>query len=180
MALEVEDGTGKSNAESYSSVADCTAYAVARGLSFSASPEEDAEAALRRATAWLDGTYRARFTGQRSNGRDQALQWPRTDATDAEGNDIASDEIPVEIVQATCEAAVRELATPGALSPDVVPGQVIASAAVTGAVSVTYAGGGLGVDGQRTVATVIDDILSSLIGARAKSGAAVFGEAARA
>ena len=177
--LTVEDGTGLPGADSYVSVTDCEAYATARGMTFSASPIDDAEAALRRATAWVDGSFRARFPGRRRNGRGQALEWPRVSATDAEGNAIADDEIPVEIVHATCEAAVRELATPGALSPDVVMAQTLKAASVDGAVSVTYAGGG-GVDGQRPIATVIDDILSSLIGARAKSGAAVFGQAARA
>ena len=179
MPLIVEDGTGLPDADSYVSVTDCEAYATARGMTFSASPADDAEAALRRATAWVDGSFRARFPGRRRNGRGQALEWPRIGAEDQEGNAIADNEIPVEIVQATCEAAIRELAAPGALSPDVVMAQTLKSASVDGAVSVTYAGGG-GVDGQRPIATVIDDILSSLIGSRAKSGAAVFGQAARA
>lgn len=179
MTIVVEDGTGLPNAESYVSVADCVAYAVSRGLSFAESPPDDAEAALRRATTWIDGQFGARFTGRKTNGRAQALQWPRTDATDADGFDIASDEVPDEIIRATCEAAIRELATPGALSPDVKAGEIIAGASVSGAVSVQYATGA-GIDGQRPISTVIDDILAGLIGARAKSGAAIIGKQDRA
>lgn len=120
MSLIVEDGTGLPDADSYVSVEDAQSYADQRGLSFDASPEDVLEAALRRATVWIDGNYRTRFSGARKNGRNQALQWPRIGATDAEGDDIASDEVPVEIVSATVEAAVRELAAPNSLSPDYV------------------------------------------------------------
>lgn len=178
MALIVESGDGLPDAESYVSVSDAAIYAAAHGLPFLVgSPESDAEAALRRATTWLDANYRQRFSGRRRNGRGQALEWPRVGASDAEDNEIADDEVPDEIVKACIEAAIRELATPGALSPDVTPNSVIASASVSGAVSVTYASG-KGVDGQRPVSTVIDDILGSLIGAR--PGSATVGFVSRA
>lgn len=164
MALIVEDGSGLANAESYVSVSDAVAYASARGLTFTASPAAPAEAALRRATEWLDGTYRNRFPGYRTNGRAQALEWPRTGACDREGNEIASDEIPVEIIHATIEAAVRELASAGSLSPDIVPGKVKKRVRVEGAVEVEYAVGSGSAYEQRPVVAVIDAILSSLLG----------------
>jgi hypothetical protein len=170
MALIVEDGTGKPNADSYASVADCAHYADLHGLTFPVeSPEDAQEAALRRATTWLDATYQDRFPGRRRNGRSQSLAWPRIGAIDAEGNQIADDEVPDEIARACCEAAIRELATPGSLTPDVTPGEIIRQAAVTGAVSVTYASGG--VDGQVPVVTAIDNIMASLIGSRPGSTA---------
>jgi len=178
MSLEVEDGTGKSNSESYVSAADCLAYATARGLTFANSTA--GEQALRRATTWLDGTYRARFSGDRLNGRDQALEWPRTDAVDAEGFDVADDAVPSEIIRATCEAAVIELATPGDLSPTITPGKIIQSASVDGAVSVSYAENYGGVNCMRPAPTVIDDILASLLGNRQNSGTALFGTGVRA
>lgn len=165
MPLVVEDGSVVDGAESYVSVIDAAAYAESRGLAFQPSPEASAEAALRRATTWLDATYRSRFTGRRRNGRAQSLEWPRIDAEDAEGNAISDEEVPVEIVHACCEAAVRELANPGALSPDVTLGRVMKSASVDGAVSVEFMAVG-GVEGQRPIASVIDDILGSLIGQR--------------
>lgn len=173
--LDVEDGSGKSNAESYVSVAAASAYATSRGLTFPESPPDASEAALRRSTTWIDGQFGARFTGRKRNGRAQALQWPRTGATDADGFDVADDEVPDEIIRATCEAAIRELAAPGGLSPDVTGNEVIASASVDGAVSVTYAQRQDAIAGQRPIATVIDDILAGLIGQRAGAGAAFIG-----
>jgi len=169
MALEVEDGTGKATAESYASIATIAAYATARGLTFAitgGTNATDAEAAARRATTWLDATYQGRFPGRKANGRAQALQWPRTDASDAEGEAIGSDEIPQEIINALCEAAIREKAAPGALSPDVTPGKIKKRVKVEGAVEVEYAVGSAAVAGQRPVASVVDDILGSLLGAR--------------
>lgn len=161
--LTVEDGSGLANAESYVSVSDAATYAAARGLTFPASPADKAEQALRRATAWLDGRYRSRFPGQRKNGRDQALEWPRINACDRGGNEIASDEVPIEIVNATIEAAVREMAAPGGLSPDVTPGEV-AKRLKAGSVEIEYASASGSVFDQRPVLTVIDGILSSLLG----------------
>jgi len=163
MSLTVEDGSGLANAESYVSVSDAAAYAAARGLAFPVSPIAPAEQALRRATAWIDGKYRSRFPGSRTHSRGQALEWPRMYATDADGNEIASDEIPVEIVNATIEAAVREMASPGSLSPDVTPGKVKKSARV-GDIEVEYAVGTGNAYDQRPVVSVIDGILSSLLG----------------
>lgn len=177
MSLVIEDGAGNPLAESYVSAEDCAAYAVSHGLVFI--NDASGDSALRRATTWLDGTYRPRFPGIRAHGRNQALQWPRSGATDADGNQIAIDEIPREIIAAACEAAIREYATPGALSPDVTLGEIITSASVTGAVSVQYKAEG-GIEGQRPIATVIDDILAPLLGNRPNPRAAIVGGSARA
>lgn len=182
MALVIEDGAGKADAESYASIADIAAYATARGLTFAitgGTNATDAETAARRATTWLDATYRGGFTGRKKNGRDQRLEWPRYDAHDNQCpvEFIADDEIPREIIDACCEAAIREKASPGALSPDVTPGTVKKRVRVEGAVEVEYAAGTTPAQAQRPIATVIDDILSSLIGARSSgySGRAVRG-----
>lgn len=179
MALIVEDGTGKADAECYASIATINAYATARGLTFAitgGSNAADAEAAARRATTWLDAGFRDRFPGRKTNGRQQALEWPRVGACDASGEAIASDEVPTEIINALCEAAIREKASPGGLSPDVTPGQVAKREKVEGAVEVEYFRAG-GVTDQRPVATVIRDILGSLL---KSSGGGYSGKAVRA
>ncbi len=79
-------------------------------------------AALVRASEWLDGVYRTRWPGQRAAGRAQALDWPRFNARDVEGQEIGGAETPDEVENATYAAALRELAKPGSLSPDVVAG----------------------------------------------------------
>lgn len=179
MALVVETGTGSSTSESYVSIADANTYATARGLTFAISGADAAlaEQALRRATAWLDATYRGRFPGERKNRREQALEWPREHAYDAmcPANLLPDDEVPVEIVNATIEAAVREKAKPGSLAPDVTPGRIMSEVSVDGAVAVKFAAPG-GIADQRPVSTVIDGILSTLLGNRASP---IFGVAGR-
>ncbi|GAA2867431.1 hypothetical protein GGQ99_001295 [Aminobacter niigataensis] len=178
MPLIVETGSGSPTAESYVSVADAAAYATARGLTFPTTPEAAAEQALRRATTWLDGRYRGSFPGSRTNRREQALEWPRINAYDRScpPEYIDKNEIPVEIVNATIEAAVRELAAPGSLSPDVTPGKIKKSAKV-GEIAVEYAVGS-GVTDQRPVLTVIDDVLSSILSI--SRSPALFGKVLRA
>lgn len=159
MSLNVETGTGAGNSDAYVSVEDCSAYATARGLTFPTSPAGPAEAAIIRATAAIDAMYRARFPGQRLNGRAQALEWPRKYASDAEGNPIGEDEIPQEVINAVCEAAVRELATPNSMMPDLERGGAI-QRLKAGSVEIEYSGNA----SARTAFTAIDGILSGLLG----------------
>ncbi|TGU44639.1 hypothetical protein EN788_22245 [Mesorhizobium sp. M2D.F.Ca.ET.145.01.1.1] len=141
MTLVVETGAGLANAESYVSVADCVTYAANRALTFPGTDVPASEASLRRATAYIDNTYRTRFTGYRTHRRAQALEWPRvgayvyipnnsSDMAYSSGYDpaydyIQQDQIPIEIINATCEAAIRELASPGTLAPDLDRGNAV-------------------------------------------------------
>lgn len=134
-------------AENYGEVADADTYHSDRGNTAWTGSEAVKTAALVRASQYVDGRYRWRlksgrwqsmFRGSKAGGRAQALEWPRTGATDYEGNEIPDNEVPVEVEHATYEAALRELVTPGSLSPD-----YTASAQVTqetvGPVTVKYA-----------------------------------------
>lgn len=179
----VEDGTAKADADSYVSEDDFDTYCDDRGITPATG---DAEAALIRATQWIDATYGARFPGYRLKGREQALQWPRADAYDRSGYPsgrdqygnlialnslIPSDEVPVEIVNATCEAALRELTELGSLAPDLDRGGQIKELHA-GSVGLTY--------GSNAPATttfqIIDRILANLIGMPSSiSGTAVRG-----
>lgn len=180
MALIVETGTGSSTAESVNTIAEIEAYALARGLSFAitgGTNVADAEAAARRAQVWLNGQYRTRLTGRKLNGRDQAQEWPRVNAYDQQcpPDYLANDEIPVEWKHAHAEAAIREKAAPGALSPDVTLAAAVKREKV-GELEVEYVSQSLSVSSQRPIATVIDDILGSLIGRRSSG---LFGKAVR-
>jgi hypothetical protein len=124
------------DADSYVSVEDCAAYAAKKGLAFPASPIEPAEQALRRATAWLDSTYRIRFPGAATDVW-QALEWPRAGVV-YRGQDFDETVIPQQIKDATCEAAVREMAEPGSLSPDLDRGGAIKTLKA-GSVEIDYA-----------------------------------------
>lgn len=167
MALIVEDGTGKADADAYVSLADASTYATAKGLIFPISGGDQtlAEQAIRRATTWIDGRYRSRFSGSRKQLRNQALEWPRINAFDAACPEsiIDPDSVPVEIVQATVEAAVREKARPGSLSPDVTPGKIKKSFRA-GQIAVEYAVGNGTAAEQRPVVGIIDGILAPLLG----------------
>jgi hypothetical protein len=107
-------------AVNYGALPDALAYHQARGnAAWEATGDDDAKlAALVRASVWIDNTYRGRFSGRKSGGRSQEREWPRIEATDAAGDELAEDEVPSEIEEATYEAALRELARPGSLAPD--------------------------------------------------------------
>ena len=160
--LIVENGDGIEGADAYVPVDYMVTYAAQYGLPWSPTSVEAGDAAIRRATTWLDARYRKYYSGERVYGREQGLEWPRRDAYDADGNLIPIDVVPIEVQRSTCEAASRELTTPGTLAPTVTPGRVIKSAAVSGAVSVTYSDDTT-VQGQLPVVTVIDDIMGGLI-----------------
>ena len=170
MALVVEDGTGKSDAESYVSVSACADYAAKVGGAFATTDTTACEAALRRATAWVDGTYSHRFPGVRSKVRNQALEWPRIDAEDREGYAIGPTEVPREIVSATCEAAIRELATPGTMAPDLERGGAIRKMQA-GSVALEYAAAAP----VTPMYLVIDNLLSPIL----RSGNKLVGRAVR-
>lgn len=165
MALTIETGSGAADGEAYISVASADEYFAKRGVTAWDGTDAVKEEALRRATTWLDATYAARWPGLRTNGRDQALMWPRVNATDAEGETIASDSIPVEIAHACAEAALRELASLGSLSPDEsTAGDVIRTRVKAGPVEeeTEYAPGS--VQRGQPKLPVIDNILASLLG----------------
>jgi hypothetical protein len=114
MALVVTPGA--SDADSYASFAEYSAYCAARGIT--PSDEADAEIELRKATAYLDNQYRSRWIGIRTN-ETQSLAWPRMgdvslyvrdsisySLVDLDGYEIATDTIPTQIKNATIEAAL--------------------------------------------------------------------------
>lgn len=113
---------------------------------------------------WLDARFRSGFSGKKTGGRSQAREWPRTGASDVECNEIDPNEVPVEVLNSTFEAALRELANPGYLSPDYVASQRVVSESV-GPISTTYSDKDvITAEDMRPVVTLIDDIMSSLLG----------------
>lgn len=112
MALVVEDGTGKADADSYVSLAAAESYHVKYGnLAWADAESADRETALRKATRYLDSHYG--FAGIKTNAA-QALQWPRSGVT-IDGRNQAANELPAALLSATCEAAFL------ALSQDLTP-----------------------------------------------------------
>ncbi|MBG6289527.1 hypothetical protein I5I61_18905 [Pseudomonas nitroreducens] len=91
MALILEDGTGKSDAESFASAADYVAYAAKFGLTVP-STEAEQEANLRNAALQMQAMS---WKGCRAH-FDQALSWPRKNA-EVYGEILPSTLIPARI-----------------------------------------------------------------------------------
>jgi hypothetical protein len=93
----------------YGTDAACAAYHLERGntawADAAASPDTVRLAAQVAASDYVD-SFRRRFPGAKTDGRSQTREWPRTNAVDSEGSEIATDEVPIEIEQATYEAAL--------------------------------------------------------------------------
>ena len=138
MSIVVEDGTGKADAQSYASLATADSYHTLRGNSDWAGTDTEKEAALVRATDWIDARLFSRWPGLRYS-TTQALEWPRAEAYDQDGNDISST-VPAALVKALCEAALIELSDARVLTnPQNENGAIISE--TEGGVSKTYARG---------------------------------------
>jgi len=113
MAIIVQniDGTAV-GANAYITVQEFKDYHADRGADTSAFDDEAIEAAIVRATDYLD--QRFIFVGERRYGREQTTEWPRTSARDRDRNYING--IPPEVKEACAEYALRALAAE--LNPD--------------------------------------------------------------
>ena len=108
MALVTEDGTGQATAESYISVADADTYHASFGRADWIGAPTIKEEALRVATQFLDTKFIGRWRGQRLT-QAQALAWPRSNASDADGWYVESNVVPIAIERATAELALYAL-----------------------------------------------------------------------
>lgn len=117
MALSVEDGTGKADAESLASVAAYKARCDARGVSYVAYADASIEQDLRKATDFM-AVYRERWSGYRTTAA-QALDFPRYNMPIrdvAYTQYYANDAVPVLAINACIDLAVRVRTAP--LQPD--------------------------------------------------------------
>jgi hypothetical protein len=162
MALIVEDGQARANAESYCTVDFADAWHLSRGMSLWATMlNAEKEAAIRRAAQYMLQAYRLRWLGQRRT-TTQALDWPRwsvprVDVSLAYGGGAAyyDDEIvPVEIQQANAELAFK--AAQGDLAPDV---QRLTKREKVDVIEVEYAEGASSVVRYRSVDNLLAPFL---------------------
>lgn len=110
MALVVEDGTGKADAESYISVADAdTRHSNLGNTAWGLADTATKEAALRRATNYMLQMYRGRWTGTRVKVDPmQALDWPRY-GVEVDHFPVHFDIVPPEVANACADLALRAL-----------------------------------------------------------------------
>lgn len=153
-------------ADYYGSVANADQYHSARGNVAWTGTNDAKLAALFRASQYIDGMGQcdgmSLFPGTKTGGRAQVLAWPRTGATDWSGAAILADEVPIEVEYATYEAALRELTTPGSLSPDYVPGAQVKREKVD-VLETEYAVPAAGVNPVRPVVSVVMDMLAPVM-----------------
>lgn len=157
-------------ADHYGDLPGAAAYHDARGnAAWSAAGVTDPQraAALVRASSALDGIYGNRLAGRKTGGRTQVLAWPRIGAHDyCADEDIPSDEIPLEVVNAAYELALAELQAPGSSSPTVTPGRLVKRQKVD-TIEREFFGPGDGVSGtpddMRPVLTAVEDALRCVL-----------------
>ena len=106
----------------YGTLAAADTYHSDRGNTTWTGTDEAKNIALLRGSEYIDQAFRSSFPGYKTLLRDQLREWPRAWAADIAGNALDSTVVPVEAEQASYEAALRELATPGSLLPDYTPG----------------------------------------------------------
>lgn len=113
MALIIEDGTAKDDAESYVGLAEANDY-IAKWVADPSDWEALADAAkenkLRQASAFVDAAFVRRWKGYPTTGT-QALQWPRQYAYDQLGNNLLGI-IPQQLRRAVCVVAAAAAANP--------------------------------------------------------------------
>ena len=111
LILQNTDGT-VAGANAYITVQQFKDYHADRGADTSAFDDEAIEAAIVRATDYLD--QRFIFVGERRYGREQTTEWPRNSAWDRDRRSI--NDVPVEVREACAEYAIRALSQ--VLNPD--------------------------------------------------------------
>ncbi len=137
MTLIIEDGSVVENANSYVSIDDCDTYHSNLGNATWTGTDAVKKAAILRAMAWIESqSWEGRKTAY-----ENPLSWPRADVVTRDGYLIPEDEVPIQVVNALCEAALVELESAGALRPALERGGQIKSESIDGAVSVTYKDG---------------------------------------
>lgn len=115
MTLVVESGSGSATAESYATVAQADTRLAGFGDTlWPTMSEAEKEQALRRATAFMEQSYRQAWRGTRLL-RAQALSWPRYSVC-VDGFSVESSIVPAEVIAACIDLAFK--AAFGELAPD--------------------------------------------------------------
>ena len=149
MALTIEDGSGKTDADSYLAVADADTYLTANYLAtdtsliaWDAATEASQEIALRQATQYVDIRHDGNWRGLKFT-TTQALAWPRTLAADNEGDYFDTDEIPQQLKDAIAELALRVIAGDTLLADQSSPASIKSKSVTAGPIqrSIEYVGG---------------------------------------
>jgi hypothetical protein len=108
MAIIVEDGTIVTDANAYITVAFFRAWHTARGVDATEFDTADIEAAIVKATDYVDKRFGTKFVGVLRD-REQSLMWPRSDAFTNQNDYIQTNTIPKELKRGVVEYALIAL-----------------------------------------------------------------------
>lgn len=130
----VEDGTGKSDANAYITEAFADQYwedhdDSAFTTTWTTMSQAEKEMAIRMATQYLDTVYKDRWKGVKKLSS-QLRDWPRSSVRDSNEYIIANDSIPIQIANATAEAAIRHENETDGLLPDLEEAGMVSSYSV--------------------------------------------------
>lgn len=163
MSLVTETGASLPDAESYASVEAADAYHAGRTIGWLDLALPEKEAALRLATDYLHQRFTGSWQGQRVRA-DQALDWPRSGVI-VDGIEQRYTVLPVQLVRATCELALKASAQP--LTAD-------ETAAVksekVGPIEITYADGAR----QQTRFAAVENMVRPLLRVGSQGSVRVF------
>jgi len=171
MAFLEETGLIVPGSCSYVTVLECDTYMLENGYSAWGDQEDETkEATLRQAARYLDGHYRSRWKGQKTDPINQPMEWPRIGVKVAEYIQLpyanpsydpevygylGVDVIPQRLKEAQCELAYRALS--GQLAAD---GDISIKREKLDVIETEYA---TGVVKGKVAYQVVDQLLSDLI-----------------
>lgn len=104
MALVIEDGSGKPDANSYVTATEAREYATARGVTLS-DADNVVEAFLVKAADYIE-TFDSQFVGERATD-EQALSWPRAEVC-LNGKEWPTERIHPNILKAQMQAVIEQ------------------------------------------------------------------------
>lgn len=174
VTLIVEDGTGRSDANALTSLAEFKAYCDGKGSDYSTFTDDQLNGAIVRASSFLTNAYV--WDGLKIKGRNQVLAFPRYALTDRDNWPVDVASVPREIKAACAEIALYEVANPGAMNPSVVRYDRMKSEQI-GAIRVEYANMFNNVSDARPVLMIVADLVWPFL--RTNTGSPLGGSSTR-
>lgn len=156
ITLIVEDGSGVTDANTYTTVSGAGVYFEQYGeAGWDSLTDTQKQQALLKAMRYLDNLP---WKGVKY-AQDQAVAWPRSEVYDRDDRLVDDDVVPEVVVAAQCELALRCLPTSGVnLQPDLIRGGKVIAESV-GQMARSFSS----TAPTRTVITVVDDLLAGLL-----------------
>lgn len=160
----VEDGSGKADANAYTSVENADQYHENYGnpAAWSGLSTAEKQEAIREATRYMDALYFGRWRGTATN-RLQRLAWPRTDVDKRDGFYYDPNEIPPELEDACAALALEHENSTTGLLPSLAAGSGSVKAERNKVGPIESETEYLGATRERVEFPLIDGILAPLL-----------------